>query len=95
MVDKITENFGIQRRPQIIGITDKGILVAGVQQYLQHTCCHQCGVEITVAGRTPLLIGVIWPFGRRKIPFAYFRHLMLQEVERHILEKIRVLDERS
>ena len=58
---KIAENGFVHRCPQVIGVGDKSVPVASLQQGIQHPTGDKGRVNVTVARRTPFQIGVLGP----------------------------------
>ena len=87
---------GVRHGTEVVGVGDEDVLVAGVTQLAEHAGAAQRGVEVAVAGRTPLEVGVLGVGRRHQALGQQLGHLVLQELERQPVDlEVLVAGERG
>ena len=78
---------GVRDGAEVVGVGDEDPLVAGLEQLVEQAGAAQRGVEVAVAGRTPLEVGVLGPADRREVLEQELGLLVLQELQRQPLDR--------
>ena len=74
----------VEHGAEVVGVRDEGVAVAVLEQRVEHARGDERGVEVAVAGGRPFERRVGLPRDRLQVVGADLRHLVLQEVERHV-----------
>jgi hypothetical protein len=87
---EVAENGEIERRTQVVGVAHEDSFVARGEHLLQHAAGDQRRVDVAVTGGTPRLLRVGGPRRRLQRLFPDLWLLVLDKIQRHILDKIGV-----
>ena len=78
---------GVGYGAEVVGVRHEDALVAGVEEPLEQAGAAQRGVEVAVAGRAPLEVGVPRPADRREVLEQELGLLVLEELQRQPLDR--------
>ena len=77
----------VGRGAEVVGVGDEDALVAGGQQVVEQAGADQRGVDVAVARRAPLEIGVLGPADRGEVLGQELGLLVLQELQRQARDR--------
>jgi hypothetical protein len=73
--------------PEVVRVREEGVAETLVPQGLEHPARRERDVDVTVAGRAPLEVGVVGPRHRREVVGAQLGLGVLEEVQRQALHR--------
>ncbi len=89
-VREVAQDVQVDGGAQVVGIADESVLVAGLEQLVQHAAGEQSRVDVPVAGRTPLLGRIRGPLHRLQGLLPDLGDLVLEEVQGNVHRELRI-----